>query len=187
MVRWLLSAVFGSLLFPQISWAQADAPEPVKLVLSLVGGLSAASGASADSWKASYSVGGEADFTLAPLWLVVGTVAYNEATPKYTTSTEKAKVFEFGADIKYVLSPTPKAQPYIRFGGGLYKRDVGSSVSETNFGLNGGAGVDFTLPKSPVGFTLLARFHKLFITSTSLQTGDWQYFNFWGGLRLKVR
>jgi hypothetical protein len=80
----------------------------------------------------------------------------------------------------------PSVRPYIRFGGGVYNRDVGSSASETNFGLNGGAGVDFPLPHSPIGFSLVARFHRVFITSTSYQTGDWEYFNVWGGVRLKV-
>jgi hypothetical protein len=178
--------MLGLLGVATTGWAQVGAAAPGKLVVSAVGGLSAASGQSADSYKASYSLGGEADFTLAPQWLLVGTVAYNEALPKFTTSPDKVTVIEFGANIKYVVSATPVVAPYIRFGGGLYQRDVGSSASETNTGLNGGAGVDFNLSGSPLGLSVIARFHKVFITSTSFQTGDWQYFNLWGGVRLKV-
>lgn len=166
--------------------AQAQDIAPVKLVASLVGGLSAASGNSADSWQSSYSVGGEVDFTLAPAWQLTGTLAYNEALPKGTTSTEKAIVYELGANFKYILTPGKKTQPYIRFGGGAYNRDIGSDETQTDFGLNGGAGVDFLLPKSPLGFSLIARFHKIFVTSTSTQSGDWEYFNLWGGVRLKL-
>jgi hypothetical protein len=186
MVRILVVAALLCTVIPQAALAQREAPAPAKLVLALMGGLSAASGQAADNWKASYSVGAEADYTLVPQWVLTGTVAYNESTPKYSTSTDKAKVGELGVNIKYVITPSPSAQPYVRFGGGAYYRDVGSSSNETNVGLNGGAGVDFALPKSPIGFSLVARFHKIFITSTSVQTGDWEYFNFWGGVRLKV-
>lgn len=166
--------------------AQGDDRAPAKLVASLVGGLSAASGESADNWKSSYSVGAEVDLILAPAWQLTGTGAYNEALPKYSSSTDKATVIELGANLKYILTPGKQVQPYIRFGGGLYNRDMGSSTTETNFGLNGGAGADFSLPNSPIGFALIGRFHRVFITSTSVQTGDWEYFNLWGGVRLKL-
>jgi outer membrane protein W len=180
---WVWVAV-GALL--TASAVRAQEVKTGKLNLAVVGGLSAASGASADQWKASYSVGGEVDFALAPEWALTLAGAYNEALPKYSTSTDKAKVIELGANVKYVISASSAARPYIRFGGGLYNRDMGSGTTENNFGLSGGAGVDFYLPDSPLGFTLAARFHRVFITSTSVQTGDWEYFNFWGGVRFRV-
>lgn len=185
MTRFWTCMLAGVLCIPGLAAAQSEAA-PAKVSLSVVGGLAAASGQSADNWKASYSVGGEVDLALAPQWVLTGTGAYNESKPKYTTSTDKATVIELGANIKYVISATPQVQPHIRFGGGMYNRDVGSSTTETNFGLSGGAGVDFYLPDSPLGFTVAARFHRVFITSTSVQTGDWEYFNFWGGVRFRL-
>jgi len=184
MKRWWTLVAVCALFSPGAALAQLESP--AKLALSLVGGLSAASGESADSWSASYSVGGEADFALAPQWALIGTLAYNEAEPKNTTSTDKATVIELGANIKYVISASTSIQPYLRFGGGIYKRDVGSGQTGTNGGLSGGAGVDFNLPDSPLGFSLIARFHRVFITSTSVQTGDWEYFNVWGGVRFRI-
>jgi hypothetical protein len=185
-IRFLSALIPMVIAIPVAAFAQVGVEQPVKLALSLVGGLSSASGDFSDDWQASYSVGGEVDFTLVPSWVLTGTVAYHEAKPRFTTSTEKAKIMELGANIKYVFSATPAVKPYIRFGGGLYNRDVGSSVSETNAGLNGGAGVDLMLPGSPIGFSLIARFHKIFITSTSRQSGDWEFFNLWGGIRFEV-
>jgi hypothetical protein len=179
----LASLVVG---IPGAAFAQVAVEQPVKMAVSLVGGLSAASGNFSDDWKPSFSGGVEVDFTLVPSWVLTGTVAYNEAKPRFTTSTGVAKIAELGANIKYVLSATPTVKPYIRFGGGLYKRDVGSSTNETNVGVNGGAGVDLMLPGSPLGFSLIARFHKIFITSTSVQSGDWEFFNLWGGIRFEV-
>lgn len=184
MNRFCVCLALCLLALPAVAMAQAEVPH--KVALSLVGGLAAASGDAADSWKASYSAGGEVDFALTPQWSVTGTAAYNENKPKYSTSTDKAKVIELGANVKYYISATPQVQPHVRFGGGLYNRDVGSSTTETNFGLSGGAGVDFYLPDSPIGFTLAARFHRVFITSTSIQSGDWEYFNFWGGVRFRI-
>ena len=65
-------------------------------------------------------------------------------------------------------------------------RDVGGTVKETNFGVNGGVGVDFSLPNSRLGFTASALYHKIFITSTSRSNPDWQYFNLWAGIRFRI-
>ena len=184
MKRFWIGLAVCAWCLPTLAWAQEELTKP--LSLSLVGGLAAASGQSADNWKASYSVGGEVDYRMAREWSLTGTLAYNESKPKYSTTTDIAKVIELGANVKYIISPTPTVLPHIRFGAGLYNRDVGSSTTETNFGLSGGAGVDFYLPDSPLGFTLAARFHRVFITSTSVQTGDWEYFNFWGGVRFRL-
>lgn len=184
--RYWLAAALLLICIPAATFAQVGVEQPVKLALSLVGGLSAPSGAYSDQSTASFSAGGEVDFTLVPTWVLTGTIAYHEAKPRFTTSTGKTKVIELGANIKYVFSATPMVKPYVRFGGGLYNRDQGTSINETNVGVNGGAGVDLLLPGSPVGFSLLARFHKIFITSTSLQSGDWEFFNLWGGIRFEV-
>jgi hypothetical protein len=165
--------------------AQVPTEPPVKLVLSLAGGLTAPSGAVSNDYKSSFSGGAEADIALTELFLLTGTVAYNELEARLTTSTNTVSVWEVGANIKYLISPTPVAKPFIRFGAGLYRRNTGSTPSETNFGVNGAAGVDVDLPRSRLGFTGVARYHTIFI-DTAFADPTWQFFELWIGLRVRV-
>ena len=173
-------------LIPATVWAQTPAEDAMELTLAVVAGLAGPTGDASDAYTASGSVGGELDLKLAPVWVLTGTVAYNEAAPRASSNTTKTTILELGASVKYIISPTPTIDPHIRFGLALYNRDVGGTVKETNFGVNGGAGVDFNLSGSRLGFTATALYHKIFITSTSRSNPDWQYFNLWAGIRVRI-
>ena len=178
------AAMFMALLTSPTVDAQTE-PD-MTLIISAVGGLTAPTGAYSDEWKQSASYGLEIDYMLAPEWAVTGTGSYGSAEARFTSVTDKAKVIELSGGMKYIISPTPTVKPHVRFSLGLYNRDVGSSTTETNFGVSGGGGIDLYLPNSPIGFSGVARIHKIFITSTSTQTGDWEFFHLWAGVRLKV-
>ena len=184
--RCLLGVCSVLLTLPGSASGQVSVESAMKLVLTVVGGITAPTGMYSDEWKHSASYGFEADLSLDPQWIILGIVSYSSAEARFTTVTDKAKILELGANVKYVVSSTPLVKPHIRFGAALYNRDLGSSTTENDFGVNGGGGVDFYLAGSPIGFSATARFHKIFITSTSTQTGDWEFFSLWGGLRVKL-
>jgi hypothetical protein len=63
-------------------------------------------------------------------------------------------IFQFTLDGVYTFSSSSKAfQPYIIAGLGLYNGD---------FGINAGAGADFAIKGSPIGFFADARFNVIF-------------------------
>jgi hypothetical protein len=166
--------------------AQGPVDRPVSVVLSPIAGLAAVSGDVTEDWKPSVAFGGEVHVSFMPAFALTGTVIYNEFRSKVTLITERANILEMGAGIKYIIAPAGVARPHIRFTVALYRRDTGAEEQSTNFGFNGGGGVDIDLPGSRFGFTAAASFHKIFITSTSLNDPSWQYFNLTGGLRIRV-
>lgn len=80
----------------------------------------------------------------------------------------------------FAVSSTTRVRPYLIGGGGIYnvkaKPDVGSSVSETKFGVNLGAG--FNYKASGVGFFVEGRFHDILISGP-----DFHYIPITAGVR----
>lgn len=85
----------------------------------------------------------------------------NNFTPKFVVGTVNL-VWSFPASAESALSP------YVIGGGGFYNRrgsctNCGNTVSDTKFGLNGGAGV--MVPLSGFGSLIEARYHLIFDSS----------------------
>lgn len=184
MIRSVFALAVAMLLVAATAQAQAPVGPSIKLAIVPVGGLALAAGDQSDLYDPSLSVGGEVDLKLGPLMAITGAVIYNEFSSKTAAlgATEKAKVMEFGAGFKYNIAPTPVAKPFLRFGLGMYNRDLGATDgSSTKFGINGGAGVDIDLPASKLGFTVVARYHNIWISDA-----QWKYFNLHGGIRFSL-
>jgi opacity protein-like surface antigen len=94
----------------------------------------------------------------------------------------KDQIISGTANAVYTFSVAPETQfrPYLIGGGGVYnvkaKPDVGSSISDTKFGINVGAGFNFKT--SGVGLFVEARFHNVFVTGS-----DFHYIPITAGVR----
>ena len=94
----------------------------------------------------------------------------------------KDQIISGTANAVYTFSVAPETQfrPYLIGGGGVYnikaKPDVGTSVSDTKFGINVGAGFNFKT--SGVGLFVEARFHNVFVTGS-----DFHYIPITAGVR----
>lgn len=180
----IILAVAICLFTASAVFAQTPVGPSISLAIVPVGGLAVVAGDYSDIYDPSFCVGGEVDVKIGPVFAITGTGIYNEfsaKTPALGPTPPKAKTWEFGAGLKYNIVPTPVAKPFIRVGAGFYNRDLGGTSTDTNFGLNGGAGIDVDLPASKLGFTADARYHNVFVSGTK-----WKYFNIYGGIRFTL-
>jgi outer membrane protein with beta-barrel domain len=94
----------------------------------------------------------------------------------------KDQILSGTANAVYTFSAAPETQfrPYLIGGGGVYnvkaKPDVGSSLSDTKFGINLGAGFNFRT--SGIGLFVEGRFHNVFVTGS-----DFHYIPITAGVR----
>jgi opacity protein-like surface antigen len=94
----------------------------------------------------------------------------------------KDQIISGTANAVYTFSVAPETRfrPYLIGGGGVYnvkaKPDVGSSISDTKFGINVGAGFNFMT--SGVGLFVEGRFHNVFVTGS-----DFHYIPITAGVR----
>lgn len=85
----------------------------------------------------------------------------------------KDRLIDGTADVVYNIAVAKKARyrPYLIGGVGVYNvkaiPDVGTSLSDTKFGINAGAGFNFV--SSGVGFFVEARFHDVFVEGSNFQ------------------
>ncbi len=153
-----------------------------RVTLGLGGGVSIPSGSTSDALKTGWNVFGAVAFK--PAASPVGfQVDGNYQELKFDPSGGKDQVVNGTGNIVYwfpVASET-RVRPYVLAGGGIYyvkaKPDLGASSSDTRFGINGGAGFDFTL-QPRVGVFVEGRFHNVFFPGT-----DFKYIPITAGVR----
>lgn len=144
-----------------------SAQTPVQFGLG--GGVSVPSGSSSDGLKTGWH--GLALVQFLPASSPVGfrlDGAYHQM--KFEGGGGKEQIINGTANAVYefkVASET-KFRPYLIGGGGIYnlkaKPDVGSSASETKFGINAGAGFNFGASRT--AFFVEGRFHNVFVSGS---------------------
>ena len=159
--------------------ASLHAQSPVRFGLG--GGASIPSGSSSNGLNTGWQ--GTALVQYLPTSSPVGFQvdgAYNQMG--FEGGGGKEEVINGTANVLYEFknSAQSKFRPYLIGGGGVYnvkaKPDVGSSASETKFGINAGAGFNFGPPKT--SFFIESRFHNVFVSGT-----DFHYIPIVAGIR----
>jgi hypothetical protein len=143
-----------------------SAQTPVQFGLG--GGVSIPTGSSSDGLKTGFH--GMALVQFKPASVPVGFQidgAFHQL--KFEGGGGKSQVIDGTANVLYEFKTSEESmfRPYLIGGGGVYnvkdKFDVGGSVSDTKFGLNGGAG--FNIKSSGVGIFVEGRFHNVFLSN----------------------
>lgn len=145
--------------------------------IGIAGGLAAPIGDFGDGYKSGYDIAAFVGFrpAAAPVGFRIEG-AYNQFDAK-ASSNVNSKIFDVTGNIVLGTPGEPGSiRPYAIAGLGLYNVKssvrVGSattSVSDTKFGLNGGAGLD--LPLSGISAFIEARLHYIFTDSGNTGRG----------------
>lgn len=125
----------------------------------IAAGASFPTGTLGDAFDTGFNVMGTLGFQ--PAAMPVGLrfdAAYNSFGSK--GNFDDAKIISGTANAVLTTSNMGGVKPYVLGGVGLYNADFGPGDSQTKFGLNGGAGIEFAL--SGFNTYLEARYHSVF-------------------------
>jgi hypothetical protein len=150
--------------------AGLQAQTPVRFGLS--GGLSIPSGSSSDGLKTGWNGTALVQFFPAssPVGFQIDGSYHRMSFDNGAPVDGHEQVIDGTANVVYEFktSETSRFRPYLIGGGGVYnvkaKTDLGSSDSETKFGVNGGAGFNFGSART--SFFVEGRFHNVFVTGS---------------------
>jgi opacity protein-like surface antigen len=177
--RGLVKAVAAGAIAVALLAPMAGAQTPVEFGLGA--GISIPSGATSNGLKTGWH--GTALVQFKPPASPVGFQVDGSYTQLgFDGGGGKDQIISGTANAVYTFSVAPETQfrPYLIGGGGVYnvkaKPDVGSSISDTKFGINVGAGFNFKT--SGVGLFLEARFHNVFVSGS-----DFHYIPITAGVR----
>lgn len=147
-------------LLATASGAQAqDVGSTRSVNFGLAAGASFPTGNFGDAYDTGFNVMGTLGFQ--PVAMPVGIrfdAAYNSFGSKGIF--DDAKIISGTANLVLTTSNMGGVKPYVLGGVGVYNLDAGVGDSQTKFGLNGGAGVEFAL--SGFNTYLEARYHSAF-------------------------
>lgn len=144
------------------SASSAEAQRPVSIGLSA--GASLPVGTLGDATETGYNVSAMADFGLPTLPFGFRVEAMYNALG-LSVGDGNYRVVALTGNLKWAF-PGIAMRPYVVVGGGLYNGKLPEGPADSNFGMNGGAGVDFALS----GFSAFGeiRFHSSFIEEENL-------------------
>ena len=148
----------------QLGARAASAQTPIQFGLGA--GLSIPTGTTGDGLKTGWHATGLVRFSPAssPVGFQID-ASYRQLG--FDGGGGKDQIIDGTANAVYSFAVAKETQfrPYLIGGVGMYnvkaKPDVGSSLSDTKFGINAGAGFNFA--SSGVGFFVEARFHDIFV------------------------
>lgn len=144
-------------------------------------------GSFGDGYDISGNVGADVVYHIDPYWAVYGNGTYNFLRVKNSTSTSPTTSYvEATVGPRYYFSQK-KVKAYGEAGVGLYMFNMGSTIvnnisisssSESNLGMNIGAGVEVPISKD-IDLTGKAKYHVVFTSgSTTTYTGIYGGVNF---------
>jgi opacity protein-like surface antigen len=153
---------FAKMVAVALGLAVVAAPAQAQVSWNVGAGLALPSGDIANGLKTGYGAAIGANFH--PASMPIGfriEAAYDRFTFKASTS-DNFHFFSGTANVVYNIKTAGMLAPYLIGGLGMYNAgsSVSGSTSETKFGFNVGAGLDYKLP-SGIGIFLEGRYHSV--------------------------
>ena len=152
--------------------------------LSALGGATIPVGNFSEVYDVGGNVGGDVAFHIVPSWSVVGNVTYNFLKEKISGSIlDESSYLEVTIGVRrYYVLKSVKAFGETEIG--LYRYHVGgstttSTLTENDFGLNVGAGIEIPLSNA-VDITGKLKYHAI------LNSGSTAYLGFYGGINVHI-
>lgn len=156
---------FAKMVAVALGLAVVAAPAQAQVTWNVGAGLALPSGDLGNAVKTGYGAAIGANFH--PASMPIGfriEAAYDRFSIK-APSTDNIHFFSGTANVVYDIKTAGMLAPYLIGGIGMYNAgsSASGSTSETKFGFNVGAGLDYKLP-SGIGIFLEGRYHSVKVT-----------------------